>query len=238
MGLFGKEEPEEVEVLGRPAAVPGVQYDEVLHAPGHPARRGRIALQPRMDVAKLQLHDLRQLRLRPLVLPGKLIFGAAEARQVPGPRLRQRLREVSPKRSARRRIGRRVCVTEAGLDAGTHAGPVARQPTFLKRAAAWLRVRALHKKRAPAVRHPRARLPIPRVRIMMRAAEARQVPGAMRPARCAASPKPWRRRGSSEKRAAGVPIGGGADSPLSCGMPIRPTDPLPASEEPGPKPPS
>ena len=41
-----------------------------------------------------------------------------------------------------------------------------------------------------------------------------------------------------EKRTAGVPIGGGTDSPLTSELPVRPTDPRSAYGLPQPKPPS
>ncbi len=46
-----------------------------------------------------------------------------------------------------------------------------------------------------------------------------------------------RRTGKVEKRSAGVPIGGGADSPTAKGSPHCPTDPLPAYGQPQPQPP-
>src|SRR5688500_8002820 len=67
---------------------------------------------------------------------------------------------------------------------GTRAGPVARQPLFLKRALAVDGYARFTKERAPAVRHPRS----PRVVLIQR------IPPLKPPAQCDARPDEHERR--------------------------------------------
>ena len=111
-------------------------------------------------------------------------------------------------RSDRRNLVAYECSLRGrGIAAGTHAGPVARQPTFLKRARGVASgTRASQK--AGARRAPPASPPVnPACWSVHCATETRQVPGAIRPARCAGfdkrGPYDIRARGKCGARAGG-----------------------------------